>query len=428
LACLLCHGKLAETKPDVEFLSQYYLYISLGGMLGGISNSLLMPLLFNDVVEYPVSIVLACWIRSWLDDDNEHAMDRKDWLNAGVVFFLVMMISSVCNWFSIPSGRGSRLLILGFSIILCYRKVKFPKSYTVSLAALYLAAHLFVSSYGHEIFKTRTFFGTTRVVNDQVHQFMTLYHGSTLHGQQKIGSTVPLTYYHPTGPVGDIFKVTQSIFPDPQKTQIGVVGMGTGSIASYARESEKWTYYELDPAIVQIANQNQYFTFLSESKIKNTMETRIGDARMMMKGTQDGKYSLLMMDAFSSDSIPTHLITHEAVSLEWSKVSPQGILAFHISNRYFDLAPVMMSLAQESSSVAFIANDDTLTEQEIETTGKMPSTWVMMVKLQDLEPFLAALPKTKRWKRIDQVPMYSNLKSSKNDWNDHYFNLISLFR
>jgi hypothetical protein len=158
------------------------------------------------------------------------------------------------------------------------------------------------------------------------------------------------------------------------------------------------------------------------------METLTGDARMMLKDTPDGQYSLLMMDAFSSDSIPTHLITHEAVALEWSKVSLHGILAFHVSNRYFDLAPVMMSLAQESSSVAFLAEDYGVTELETETTGKTPSRWVVMVKSLDLEPFLAALPKTERWKRIDQIPMYSKLKSSKNDWNDQYFNLISLFR
>ena len=358
ISCLICHGKLADTRPAVSSLGTYYLCIALGGVMGGMINSLVAPLIFNDVVEYPVAIILACWMRSKSETPPVVTSKSKDWLNAILVFILIFVLNAIHDRLGLPGGKVSRFMLLGLPIILTYRKINQPRSYAFSLFALYLAANLYVSNYGYELlFKQRTFFGITRVARDNAHHFMLLFHGSTLHGQQKIGSLVPLSYFHPTGPAGDIFKVTQALFPNPPQAQIGIVGMGTGSLASYARKSENWTYYELDPGIVDVATQNRYFTFLSGSAVAGQYQTIIGDARLRLKEAPDGKYSLLLMDAFSSDSIPTHLLTQEAIQLDWKKISPHGLLAVHISNRYFDLVPVIESLAVHSRSVAFFATD-----------------------------------------------------------------------
>ena len=198
--------------------------------------------------------------------------------------------------------------------------------------------------------------------------------------------------------------------------------MGTGTLASYARKLENWTFFELDPSVVEIASQKKYFTFLSESAVAGKYLTVIGDARLRLKEVQDHQYSLLLMDAFSSDSIPTHLITQQAVKLAWSKIAPHGLLAFHISNRFFDLVPVMASLAQHSGASAFIAED-----LDNQRSGKSMSKWAVLVRNEDVQNFKSLNAGANcQWKSMSEMPRYSKIDWSKKIWSDDYFDLISL--
>ena len=211
-------------------------------------------------------------------------------------------------------------------------------------------------------------------------QFTRMVHGSTIHGQQRttprpayvasfalpVGATNPLneltilaaadgrwddrhrplTYYHPTGPAGIAFRFLVDGWHGPRR--IGAVGLGTGAIASYARPDQDWTFYELDPAVERLARDDRYFTFLRDSRARS-LNVVIGDARLRLAAEPDGSFDLLVLDAFSSDAIPIHLLTAEAFALYERKLAPDGVILLHLSNRYLDLPPVVAAVAQTMS-------------------------------------------------------------------------------
>ena len=178
-----------------------------------------------------------------------------------------------------------------------------------------------------------------------------LYHGNTIHGRQFIDPNLqrePLSYFHRDGPLGQIFEAFNS---NAFSRNVAVVGLGTGSMACYAQPEQHWTFYEINPAVISIAQNTEYFTYLEKCAVGPT-QIVLGDARLQLQNAPDQHYGLIVLDAFNSDAIPVHLMTHEAITLYTSKLAPGGMLAFHISNRSLKLDAVLADLAKRNSAMS----------------------------------------------------------------------------
>ena len=225
-------------------------------------------------------------------------------------------------------------------------------------AIIFLALGLHGLS-SHTLYQERTFFGVLAVresvltdEQNQPEKYHELFHGTTKHGAQRLAANlakIPLTYYSRPGPMGQLFKEFDN---NNQNWTIGIVGLGAGALACYAKDQQNWTLYEIDPLVVDIASNPDYFSYLKLCSHNTTM--RVGDARLSLEKEPDQKFDLLVMDAFSSDSVPTHLLTQEALELYFKKLKPNGILAFHITNRHLLLKKVLSIHAEHLHFAALI--------------------------------------------------------------------------
>jgi spermidine synthase len=239
---------------------------------------------------------------------------------------------------------------------------------------------------------------------------MALYHGVTLHGRQARSAQQrlePLSYYHRKGPVGQVFDVFSGA---RKKDRIAVVGLGAGSLAAYAGPGQELHFYEIDRTIKKIALNPEYFTYLTDCRAD--WKVILGDARLTVEKAPPGYYDIIILDAFSSDAIPVHLITREAVNLYFSKLRPNGVLLLHISNRHLDLAPVLADLAYSTGLAARICDDDE--DKDIERYG---STWVLLALAEaNLDDILV----NKNWHNLQRR---RNIKA----WTDDFSNVLSVF-
>ena len=275
------------------------------------------------------------------------------------------------------------------------------------------AGSFYQGEQGRVLHTERSFFGVHRVTLDPTGRYHLLVHGKTLHGQQSLDPArrrEPLTYYHRTGPIGQIL----ATFATDPRTPIAAVGLGAGSLASYAPPHQPWTYYEIDPVVAQLARDPRYFTFLRDSPAD--LRVVLGDARLTLAAAPDASFGLLVLDAFSSDAIPVHLVTREALALYQRKLAPHALLACHISNLHLDLEPVFANLARDAHLTCLI-RDDTVISSEETALGKSPSVWLVLARdPADLGP----LAHDSRWRtaRGDDRAV----------WTDDYSSLLSAFR
>jgi SAM-dependent methyltransferase len=281
-----------------------------------------------------------------------------------------------------------------------------------------LASVVFSQSSGETLHASRNFFGTLRVAegNTAEGEEHWLHHGSTLHGKQSTDparACRPLSYYHREGPLGSVFAAFD-LKPDADARRVAVVGLGAGTTAAYARAGETWTFYEIDPAVVSIARDPKLFTYLTKCAAA-PVEVVLGDARLRLRDAAPDAYDLIVLDAFSSDAVPAHLLTREALALYLSKLAARGLIVFHVSNRSLDLERVVGGDARDAGLVARIFADGEY-KPEI---GKDPSTWVVVARSpQDL----GALSLDTRWQTLDERTYKLEL------WRDDFSNVISVFK
>jgi hypothetical protein len=379
VAAMVCHGELAQDRPPAEYLSEFYLWMSLGGALGGLFNALVAPVIFDRIAEYPLALVLACLCRPAVDLDD--AAPPRRWLDValplGIGVVTAALVLSVAL-FRTESAQLNIILMLGLPAVLCYMLVGRPIRFALGVAVIMLASTLDTGMLGRNLYRERNFFGALRVTRDPADQFNQLVHGNTLHGRQRLDPEKreePLAYYTRGGPIGDVFATFN---PHHAKARIAVVGLGIGSLAAYAQPEQEWTFYEIDPAVQHIAEDTRYFTFLHDHK--DQLQPIIpGDARLRLREAPPQHYDLIVLDAFSSDAIPVHLLTQEAVGLYLDKLADGGLLAFHISNRYLDLRPVLGNLARHHNLSAQVRDDREVTPEE-KKEGKEPSMWVALAR------------------------------------------------
>jgi hypothetical protein len=240
-------------------------------------------------------------------------------------------------------------------------------------------------------------------------------HGATVHGVQSLEPgrrTEPMAYFTRSGPIGQVFEA----FSGPRaKSHVGIVGLGVGTLAAYGERAQRWTFFEIDPAVERLARDARYFTYLADAR--PDVRVVLGDARISLRAEPEGQFGLLVLDAFSGDSVPVHLVTREALHLYLAKVDEHGVLMFNVSNRYLDLRPVLDALAKDANLVALTEDDLTISDEALQH-GKLASQWVVMARsAEDLGP-IAGDP---RWRTISTHRPLSI-------WTDDFSNLFTVLK
>jgi hypothetical protein len=412
IAALQCHGELAHDRPDPSHLTEFYFWISLGGLIGGLFNTLAAPVLFTGIVEYPLVLVLACLVRP--DVSSQAIRPRRFAVDLVVPVAVAVLTAAVviaCR--RLGAGPGVLFLALSIPAVASFTQKRRRLPFGLSLAAM-LVVGSFVSDASEPVLHAeRTFFGVYRVMTDRTGEYRALAHGTTLHGMQAVDPArrlEPLTYFHRSGPIGEVFSELPNI---ATTREVAVVGLGIGTMAAYARPGQQWTMYEIDPAVERIARTNSYFTFLNDCG--EHCRVILGDGRRAMMRARPSQYGLIVLDAFSSDAVPIHLITDEALTLYLSRLAPGGALAFNISNRHVALAGILARLAEYHHMVA-IEQLDINNGDAPWPPAKSESHWVVMARSRD---DLGALADDARWIR----PV---LSPSTPLWTDDFSNILSV--
>ena len=415
LTGLVCHGELAKDRPAPAYLTEYYLWISFGGLLGGFLNAFLSPLIFSSVLEYPLAIIVAAWILPPLAEQSSRNRLGRDILWPAILFVIVSLLVYWTRNHESLSAQHAHLLIFGTAALLGLSFVRHRTRFALGIGAILLATINYTGSFGAPLFTERSFFGVYRGLRDADGKFHLMFHGTTLHGAQSLDPATrlrPLSYYYPTGPAGQVFEFLSSRgFDKP----VAIVGLGAGALACYARAGQTFDFYEIDPLVERIARDPDRFTFLRDCPAQAAV--RIGDARVTLNDAADRFYGVLVLDAFSGDSIPIHLLTQEAVALYLEKLTADGVLLFHVSNRYLDLTQVVARLAQRLNLLAIAQHDGQISDQEL-ADGKQPSTWVALSRR---DQWLAPLAASGRWQPL----IVSEVGAV---WTDDHSNILQALR
>ena len=413
MAAMLCHGQLAKCRPPTKYLVEYYFWIALGGMAGGLFNAVLAPAIFKSVAEYPIAMVLACL--AYRHPGNKADPPQPTWMDAAFpasIFLLTVILALV-----IPSSGMSHVeqlaVVMGVPMMAIYMFRHRPLSLGLAVAAIMLGSNFYPGTSPRTLLVERSFFGVVRVTTDASGTQHQLFHGDTIHGKQFTDAKrccEPLAYYHRRGPLGELFAAFDAKEHSPR---IAVIGLGAGAMAAYATTGQEWTFYEINPAIARIAQNQDYFTYLKECA-PVPIRTILGDARIKLQESPPQHYALIVLDAFSSDAIPVHLITREALQLYVSKMSPGGMLAFHISNRSLDLSRVLSGLASKEELAGFVYDDK---ERDV-ANGMDPSCWAVMARS---ESDLGGLAVNPHWKSLEAQPRSVV-------WTDDFSNIIQVLK
>ena len=395
LTAVVCHGQLANDKPDVSSLTDYYFWISVGGTLGGAFNALIAPQIFTLVLEYPLAIAAAAFLRPYVGVKVETKLQRRlDWLLPPAMILAVLVLTWTMKQIELLPPSNDRFLIFASSGVICLIFAFRPVRFGIGVTAMAIPYLWYPSPFGKALYTDRSFFGAYRVTLDLEGKKHVLFQGTTIHGAQSIKPDLrlqPMTYYHRTGPAGQVLLARSKLQPNGS---IAVVGLGSGALACHGTLTQKFTFYEIDPLIEKIARDEKLFTYLRDCPPRS--EVVIGDARISLAKEPNRHYDILVLDAFSSDAVPTHLLTREAIELYLSKTAPDGLLLVHISNRYLDFAPVLFRLATSLDLVALIQNDFSVSSQNDE--GKSASRWVILSRAGNaVAPFF----NDSRWERPD---------------------------
>jgi hypothetical protein len=375
-AAMVCHGLLASDRPAARHLTAFYLAIALGGVLGGTFNALVAPVVFDRVAEYPIALVMACLIVPGLKPDVRPIRERAR--DAAIPLIVLGLTAAAVQ--SDQGGAGSLAVMLasGLVSLVCWTHRARPVRLALTIGAVLLASGLTAGVNGRVLHQERNFFGVLQVTDDPRSHSHRLFHGRTLHGQQSLDPSrrrEPLSYYFPNGPIGQVFDAFHDR-PRFATRNVAIVGLGAGALGCYAEPGERWDFYEIDPKVVRIASDPRNFTFLRDCRA-GSLDVVIGDARLRLREAVDLSYGLIILDAFSADAVPMHLLTREALSLYRQKLAGQGILVFHISNRSIELESVLEALARDAGLVCRIRSDRNLAPEDARA-GKQESIWAVM--------------------------------------------------
>ena len=408
LTALMCHQALVARRPNPAHLTEFYLWMSFGGVVGGAFNAFLAPVIFANVWEYPLALVLACLARP-----GGGRIEPWRWATfiAGVA---VAAIAPVIGVRTGMQGDAKAIIFLMLTVaVVCAFVIRrrtilfFGLVAVISIAAQALGDRVDVRQ------SWRSFFGVVRQsempVPGMKGQVRMLSHGTTLHGAQAQHPDYkcrPLVYYAPETPIGQVF--SHSI-KQPAPLRIGAVGLGTGAVAAYTRPGDRLTFFEIDPMVIRISTDPKHFSYTTECA-RGRIDYVLGDARLTLAKQPAEAFDILLIDAFSSDAVPAHLLTVEAMKGYLAKLKPDGVLIVHLSNRNLELRAPAMAVAEAAGGYALI-------QRHIAPKGK-PALWeshedamIVTRKLAALAPYEA----DKRWSQTDPT--------ATRPWTDDYTNL-----
>src|SRR6266849_6308503 len=443
---LACHGALALDRPAPRHLTEFYLLISVGGVLGGLFNALLAPLVFSSLIEYPLVMVLACVLLHAGRGGAGLGLGPGA-LRAAVSVLLVAalalvlysesatlrvdfsFLARVLEWSSARVGDWldpierplNKLLIYGPPLGLAWLLRRRPLHLGLALAAVLLVAGFVDARNSDQIRQSRSFFGVLRISRDRDEKGYTeLRHGTTLHGRQSLEPSrraEPLSYYQRNGPIGQLFV---ELDRRPGAVRMAVIGLGTGTLAAYARPADRVTFYEIDRLVRDVAFDPRYFTYAVDARDRGaSLRMELGDARIRLDAVRrdrpEERYDVILVDAFTSDAIPVHLLTREALRLYFDMLGPRGIIALHISNRYLRLEPVVANLAEDGRYARLLQHGDTG-----DVRGGVEASWVLLARRP--EDF-GEMASDSRWTvaTLDPEPRVGT-------WTDDFHNLLSVFK
>jgi len=413
LAALMCHSQLAADRPATKHLPEFYVWFSLGGVAGGIFNALMAPLIFTSVIEYPLVMLLACLLLPVKEaNSNTQRARRLDFALPAVLLALTFGLGLVADRL-VPGKLIGLLFVLAVPMFVAYPFRRRPLRFALGLAAVMLGSGFVTGANTKTIHGERNFFGVLRVTREGDGSIHTFLHGSTVHGRESLvpeRRCEPLSYYHQSGPLGRIFARFES---QPATPNVAIVGLGAGAATAYARPNERWTLYEINPAVVSIARDKQYFSYLGECA-KAPLDVVLGDARLRLRDAPAAGYGLIVIDAFSGDAIPVHLVTQQALDLYLSKLAPGGLLVYHISNRNLDLSGVVADLAR-SRNLTCISLLDT---KPSEPNGRDPSHWVVVSRS----------PNDSAGLMNDPLAHVLTGNPDRQVWTDDFSNILSVFQ
>lgn len=359
---LVAHRALYEDRPAVSHLTEFYLWMSLGGVIGGVFAAIIAPQIFNATYEFPLLLTLAMLCRPGVFSDIDET-ERRMLGIAAIISIVAIGFGFVIQYLQSDQQAmviGVYTIAAGTVFLIAYSG--YAKLQVLIIGAMACVA-MFLPSNLNRGEPSRSFFGVIRVLQSDNGEIRSFLHGTTSHGAQRLkdvdGNTimppVPTTYYHPASPMAMAVNVAREASGKPSSQfRAGIIGLGVGSMACYAKSEEAWRFYEIDAAVVTVAANPKRFNFLSACR--PNVDIVLGDARLTVAKEQQHSFDYLQIDAFSSDAVPTHLLTAEAVKLYLDKLTDKGVLAIHVSNRHLDLAPVAAAaaLAAPGTSVAIV--------------------------------------------------------------------------
>ena len=407
------HHRLYRLRPDPAHLTDFYLCMSAGGVLGGLFCGLIAPAIFDSLYEFPILVVAAALLMPMRADARPLTARQRRWMTAGGI--LLSCFAGGMLFFTPSLALKAAVLV---ALALLARAALAHRILFAALVALLLLGlggwtNIAMSMTGDT--RTRSYFGIYTVSNSGNARM--LMHGTTTHGFQLLAKgleTYPTSYYAPKSGVGIAMQATPAMFGTGAR--IGAVGLGAGTLACYAKPDQDWRFYEIDPAIVGIARNPKQFTFLS--RCLPHADIAVGDARLTLAHEPNASHDLLVIDAFSSDSIPMHLLTREAIANYGRVLSSQGLLLFHISNRYVDLRPVLAAAALDGGWSAAVRNYDPA-PRDAEDYRVSHSIWVAFAKSPGRLRQLTGYDPTLEWTALQPKPGFK-------PWTDDYGSILPL--
>jgi len=409
LTALMCHQTLVARRPSPAHLTEFYLWMSFGGVVGGSFNAFVAPVIFNNVWEYPLVLALSCLVRPGLGP-----VEPWRW----ATFFIGVAAAAAAPFIGARWATAEFTMPIIYALMCTATVCAFViRQRMLVFFGLVVILSIFSTAISDRIdtrLSWRNFFGVVRQSEMQVPgmkgQVRMLSHGTTLHGAQAQHPTYrcrPLLYYAPQTPIGQVFQTRQR---EQRPLRIGAVGLGTGTVAAYTRRGDQLTFFEIDPQVIRLATDPAHFSYTTACA-GGKIDYVIGDARLTLAKQPADTFDILLIDAFSSDAVPAHLLTVEAMKGYLKRLKPDGVLIVHLSNRNLDLRGPAMAVAETAGGHALI--------QRHKAAKESPPLWESaedaMIVARDLKA-LAPYETDKRWSQTDPL--------AARPWTDDYTNIV----
>ena len=413
---MACHGELARTRPAAKYLTGFYVALSFGGMVGGLFAGLIAPNTFSWIAEYPILVALAVLCRP---------PDGERWPRWSVWYWPLLAVAAVAliapSW---STGKAfdwmeaQRVYVVAAIAIVAMILAILFKADRWKLLGVVVLALVLIRVYPADdgrVETVRSFFGVHKIVVTPHGQYHVLMHGTTIHGAEKFqnddgtpvtGRPEPITYYHKDGGIGQAIAAVRERKGAPLR--VAVIGLGSGTLTCASAPGENWKFFEIDQSMVDTAKDPKYFTYIQ--KCEPDLKPVIGDARLTFAKEPDGIYDLIIVDAYSSDAIPIHLATEEAMEIYKEKLAPQGAVVMHVSNRHLELSSVVVGIADANDLKSWVYSEDSNRDNEY-----IFSTAVVVSAREEAD--VGKLASSENW-------ALTEAEDNQRVWTDDYSNVL----